>query len=253
VRAGPADFAGVGRHRAEAKPEAREDAHVRLVHRLVGLLQALEVGVERVRVLHGELARAHHAEARPDLVAELGLDLVEVHRQLAVAADLAAHDVADHLLGRGRVAELAVGAILDAQHHRAVQVPAAGLAPELGRLDRGCDELHGARAVHLLAHDRLHLAQHLETQRHPRIEAAAELADEPRAQHQLVAGELRFLGRFLQRGEVVTGGAHGTFPAKNQRFAALHSTRRHGSAGGWQALAYCAKMNSTQRIGWWTP
>jgi hypothetical protein len=40
------------------------------------------IGMEAVGVLHQELARAHDAEARPDLVAELGLDLVVVDRQL---------------------------------------------------------------------------------------------------------------------------------------------------------------------------
>jgi hypothetical protein len=40
------------------------------------------VGVERVRVHHDELATAHQAEARADLVAELVLDLVAVDRQL---------------------------------------------------------------------------------------------------------------------------------------------------------------------------
>ncbi len=30
------------------------------------------VDVERIRILHQELARAHHTEARADLVAELG-------------------------------------------------------------------------------------------------------------------------------------------------------------------------------------
>jgi len=46
-------------------------------------LQVGVIGVERVAVLHRELAPAHDAEARPDLVAELGLDLV---RNARVAA-----------------------------------------------------------------------------------------------------------------------------------------------------------------------
>jgi hypothetical protein len=48
--------------------------------------QVLERGVKGIGVLHGELAPAHDAEARPDLVAELGLDLIEVPRQLPIAA-----------------------------------------------------------------------------------------------------------------------------------------------------------------------
>src|SRR5690606_40935186 len=51
--------------------------------------------------LHAALpifACAHDAEAGPDLVAELGLDLVEVDRELAIALQLAAGEVGDHFL-----------------------------------------------------------------------------------------------------------------------------------------------------------
>ena len=208
MRAGAADLARVGRDRAERQPQAREDARVGVIHLLVALLQTLEIGVERVGVLHRELARAHHAEARPDLVAELGLDLVEIDRQLAVAADLLAHDIAEHLLGRGRVAELALGAVLDAQHQRAVEVPAPGLLPQLRGLDGRREHLEGAGAIHLLAHDALDLLHHAQPQRHPRVQAARELADEARAQHQLVAHQLGFLGGFLEGGEIELRGAH---------------------------------------------
>ena len=72
-----------------------------------------------VGVLHRELAPAHDAEARTALVAELGLDLVEVLRQLLVAAQLLARDVGDRLLGGGLQHEVAVVAILHAQQFRA--------------------------------------------------------------------------------------------------------------------------------------
>ena len=79
---------------------------------------------------------AHHAETRADLVAELGLDLVEVHRQLAVALQLAARDVGDDFLVRRPGDEIALVPVLDAQQLRAVLGPAAGFLPELGRLQR---------------------------------------------------------------------------------------------------------------------
>ena len=100
MRGAAADGAGVGVDRAELQAQAGEDARIRVVHRLVGLAQALGAEVEAVGVLHQELARAHHAEARADLVAELDLDLVEVDRQLAVTAQLAACDVGDDFLVR---------------------------------------------------------------------------------------------------------------------------------------------------------
>ena len=49
------------------------------------------VAVERVRVLHDELARAQHPRARARLVALLGLEVVEDQRQVAVGA----HDLGD--------------------------------------------------------------------------------------------------------------------------------------------------------------
>ena len=225
VRARAADLPGVRGDRAESQSQAREDARIGVVHRLVALLEARVVRVEGVGVLHRELARAHHAESRTDLVAELGLDLVEVHGQLPVALHFLAQDVAEHFLRGGRVAELAFGAVLDAQHHRAVELPAARLLPQLGGLHGGCEQLEGARAVHFLAHDPLHFLQHPQSERHPRVQAAGELADDPGAQHQSVACQLRFLGGFLERGEVKPGGAHEL--SWNRRIQPTNSISNH--------------------------
>jgi len=98
MRAGPADRAGIGCHGAELQAEAGEDAGVGFVHVLVFALQIGERSMERVAVLHQKLAAAHDAETRTDLVAEFGLDLVEMTRQLAIALDLAAHHVGDDFL-----------------------------------------------------------------------------------------------------------------------------------------------------------
>ena len=76
MRRAAADLPGVGGDRAELESHPAEDARVRVVHRLIRLQHRRLVDVERVRVLHHELARAHDAEARPDLVAKLGLDVV---------------------------------------------------------------------------------------------------------------------------------------------------------------------------------
>ena len=100
LRGAAADRAGVGMHGAEAQPQAREDRGVGVVHLPVALGERGLVGMEAVGVLHDEFARAHDAEARADLVAELGLDLVEVDRQLAVALQLAARQVGDDFLVR---------------------------------------------------------------------------------------------------------------------------------------------------------
>ena len=80
LRAATADFAGIRIHDPEGQPEALEDGRVSRVHGLVRSFEALSVDIEGIGVLHYEFARTHHAEARPDFVAEFGLDLVPVER-----------------------------------------------------------------------------------------------------------------------------------------------------------------------------
>ena len=82
-----ADRAGIGAHRDRLQPHPREGAQIGDEHLVVGALGAGGVEVEGVGVLHQELAPAHDAEARPHLVAELPLDVVEVLRQVAIALD----------------------------------------------------------------------------------------------------------------------------------------------------------------------
>ena len=137
------------------------------MHAVVGFLQPVLVDIERVGVLHDELARAHHAKARPDLVAELRLNLVIIDRQLLVAAQFAARDIGNDLFVRRSKAVFPVMAIMHAQQQGAVLVPAARLFPELGGLHGGHQQLERTGAVHFLAHHGFDLAQHAQAQRHP--------------------------------------------------------------------------------------
>ena len=198
LRAGAADGTRVREHRTELQPHAGEDARVGVVHRLVAVIERRFIGVEAVGVLHDEFACAHHAEARADFVAELQLDLVEVHGQLAVALELAARDVGDDFLVGRAVHVATVVPILQAQQLRAELVPAAGLLPQLGRLDRRHQQLQRAGPVHLLADDSLDLAKHLEAHREPRVEPRGQASDQAGAQHQLVADHLGFGRKFLE-------------------------------------------------------
>ena len=61
-----------------ASVEALEGPQISQQLRLITLPGASLVEVEAVGVLHQELAAAHHAEARADLVPELPLDVVEI-------------------------------------------------------------------------------------------------------------------------------------------------------------------------------
>ena len=153
-----ADRAGVGPHRHGLQPHAREGAQIGHEHLVIGAARAVGVDVEGVAVLHQELAPAHDAEARADLVAELPLDVIENARQVLVRAHRRAEDVGDHFLVRRAVEQIALVAVLDAQHLLAVVVVAPALAPQIGRLQRRHQKLDRACPVLLLAHDLLDLS-----------------------------------------------------------------------------------------------
>ena len=131
-----ADRARVRLDDREIQAAAPEDLAVGRVLRLVGAVEPLGVHVEGVAVVHQELAPAHEPEPRPDLVAELGADLVQRHRKLAVGRHARAHHRRDGLLGRRREAVPAVLAVLEVEEDLLLLVarPAAALLPELPRL-----------------------------------------------------------------------------------------------------------------------
>ena len=130
----------------------------------------------------------------------------------------------------GPRAELAVVTVDEAHELGAVVVPAAALVPQLAGLQRRHHDLLRADAVHLLAHDVLHLGQHALAQRQEGVHARSRLADEARAQKQPVAGDLRVGGILLERGRVQLAHAHDihvrhSFPIssiKRPRCALLH-------------------------------
>jgi hypothetical protein len=108
----------------------------------------------------------------------------------------------------GWIDEVAVVPVLDAQQLGAHLVEAAGLLPEFGGLHHGHREFDGAGAVHLLAHDRLDLADHAQAHRHVRVDARAELLDHAGAHHQPMARDLGVGGRFLEGGDQELGSFH---------------------------------------------
>ena len=198
-----ADGAGIGRHGDRLQAHAGVGPKVGHEHDVVGALGALEVEIEAVAVLHQELAPAHDAEAGPDLVPELPLDVVEVARQVAVAPDVVAHDLGDLLLVRGAVEHVALVTVRDAQHLRPIGIVTPALAPQVGALERGHQHGMSAGCLHLLVHDVLDVLQHPEPQRQPGIDAGRGLADHAGAQHQAM-GDDRGLGRrVLQRGQEI--------------------------------------------------
>ncbi len=176
------------------------------------MLGAFARQIEGIGILHQEFARAHGAEARTDLVAELQLDMIEIERQVLVGLDVGAEDIRDHFLVGRTVEHRPVLTVLDAQHLLAVGVVAAAFLPELGGLQRRHRKLDGAGAVLLLADDVVDLVEHPLAERQPGIDALRLLADHAGAQHQPVGDDFRLLGVFLQDGHEKAGQTHERIP-----------------------------------------
>ena len=101
MRMAPADGTGVGQHRAKFQTEPCKDIAIGQVHHIVSVLQRCLVQVKRIGIFHQKLAGAHDSEARTDFVAEFGLNLVIINRQLLVAFDLGPCQIGDDfLMGR---------------------------------------------------------------------------------------------------------------------------------------------------------
>jgi hypothetical protein len=166
---------------------ALEDAVVGALVRPEAPLQPLVVPVERVRVLHDELADADEAPARPRLVAHLRLEVVEDLRQLTVRGDLARVEGHRLLVGHGEheVATQTIVGLPELRNH-----VAAARLPQLGRRDHRHEHLLTADRVHLLPDDLDGLLVDAPAERKERPEAGAHLADEAAADEQAVARRL---------------------------------------------------------------
>ena len=95
-------------------------------------------------------------------------------------------------------AQVALEAVLQAEHVVAHDVPAARLLPDLRRMQRRQQHLLPADRVHLFAHDLLDLQERALRQKQVAIDARGQLADVARAQQQLMAGDLGFGGVLAQ-------------------------------------------------------
>ena len=180
--------------RVEAHP--REGPLVRTVFGGIALLEPGLVGVEAVRVLHHELARAEEPGARARLVAAFRLEVIDDLRQLPVALELLLRVQVHELLVRVAHHELAPVVVGGAEGDRLERIPTAGLLPRLGGRQDGHLHLLCADAVLLLANDLLDLLRDAEPERQPRVEACRERARDRGAEHQAMAGSLRFRRRF---------------------------------------------------------
>ena len=145
------------------------------------------VAVERVAVLHDELAEAEQTTTRARLVAVLRLEVVPDLRQIPVRADLSPVE-GDRLLVRERQDVVAARAVLQAEELRDRDPPCR--LPELGRREDGHEDLLRAEGVQLLPDDLLDLPVDAPAERQERPEPARNLANEAAANEQLVRDRL---------------------------------------------------------------
>ena len=158
------------------------------------------VTVKAVSIFHDELTSAHQAKAGTALVAEFGLNLVEVFGQLFVAAQFLAGHIRDHFFAGGLHHKVAAMAVLDAQEFWAHIFKASGLLPKLGWLNHRHGHFNGASAVHFFAHDGFHFANHAQSHGHVVVNASAQAFDHACAHHELMADHLGVCGRFFEGG-----------------------------------------------------
>ena len=163
-------------------------------------VEPLLVPVERVRVLHDELADADEPAARTRLVPVLDREVVPDLRQLLVRADLTRVE-GERLLVRHREDEPPAGPIGDTED---LGVVAAGLLPQLGRRQHRAEPLLAADRVHLLADDLDDVLVNAPAEREEAPHPGAELPDEAAAHEELVADRLG-VGGILAQGRKEEG------------------------------------------------
>jgi len=186
------------------EPATLEDPLVRAFVRLKAHVEPGLVPVERVRVLHHELADAKQAAPRTRLVAVLRLEVVPGLRQLPVALQLERVESERFLVGER---EDVVASVAVLQLEELWDPVAAGLDPELCRRQHGREHLLGADRVQLFADHLLDLPVHAPAERQQRPETRAHLTDEAAANEQLVRERLGVGRRIAQGRQVQLGGA----------------------------------------------
>ena len=162
---------------------ALENAGVGVVHLAIGDVEAVEVGVEGVEVLHGELAEADEAAAGSQFVAELLLDLVDEDGKVAVGVDVALEELDDDLLVGGAEDELAVALVGEAEEDVAHGL-VTGSLPDLDGVDGGHHELLAVGGVHLFADDAFDVAEGAPGEGEEGVDAGGDLVDEAGAEEE---------------------------------------------------------------------
>ncbi len=180
-----------------SEPTTIENPAVDVIVLEIGNVEPGRIDVERVGVLHKELAHAQQARFRPRLIAKLGSDLIPDLRQLLVAAKLFARDLSHDFFFCHAQAKVGALAVLEAEQGVAHQRPAAACLPEFTRVQRRQIEFL-PDLVHLLAHDADDFVEGALSQEKIGINSRGKLTDVGRPHQELVAGDLGIRWRLAQ-------------------------------------------------------
>ena len=133
------------------------------------------------------------------------MDVIQDLGQVAIRADIGPKNFRYHVLVGGPIEQFALMPVLDAQHLRAIGLVAPAFAPEIGKLQRRHQELYGAGAILLLAHDLLDLLEHAKAKRQPGVDARGFLTHHAGAQHQAMGDDLGLLRHLTKDRQEVAG------------------------------------------------
>ena len=184
---GAADGTGIRLHGTKREAATGKNPMIRLFHLLITDGSALIIGIKGIGVFHDKFPPAHQAESGPYLVPELGLNLVEVGRQLPIGLQFPAGDIGNYLfMGRAK-AVVAPVPILETKEFGPIFLPAPGFLPEISRLDHGHEQLLGAGPVHLFADYGGNPLQGHQAQGKIGIESGGQLPDITGAEKKLMA------------------------------------------------------------------
>src|SRR5262249_8672888 len=114
-------------------------------------VQALPIDIERVGILHRELADAEEAGLGARFIAKFRLNLIPDLRQLFVRSQLTSRNISEDLFVGHTKAIISPLAVLEAKHGLAHDCPATTLLPEFGRMEGWKIDLLTADGIHLLA------------------------------------------------------------------------------------------------------
>ena len=117
------DSAGVGIDHPIFQTAGLKDLAVGIAHLLITVVGTLFGRIERVGILHNKFTTTHQTEPRTNFITKLGLDLIEINRQLAIRLDVTANNIGNHLfMGRSHT-EIALMPILETKQFATIESP----------------------------------------------------------------------------------------------------------------------------------